>query len=173
LITLIPVASLVEAPWANRAGRKADIASGPGWQVSYAFLDLDAQFSDFSGYDRTITLVDGPGFRLEFDGRKPVLVAPASAPVRFDGGWLTTGFILGSCRVLNAMTARSALAHSVVLGPPGPVTAGPGEIVIVVVLAGRVGEAGPLDALRIEGSEMLAADAGARVATVRIWPVSS
>ena len=52
--------------WVNGAGRKADIDSGPGWMVGFAWLDTDAPFSDHSGQSRTITLLDGPGFTLDF-----------------------------------------------------------------------------------------------------------
>ena len=59
--------------WPNGAGRKADIASGDGWMVGFAWLDADAPFSDLSGHNRTITLLDGPGFTLEFASPHPAL----------------------------------------------------------------------------------------------------
>jgi len=64
--TLIPFASLSESRWRNGAGRKADIATGQDWLVGFAWLEADAPFSDYRGLDRTITLVDGQGFTLDF-----------------------------------------------------------------------------------------------------------
>jgi hypothetical protein len=45
-MTLIPRASLAHHPWRNKAGRKADIATGADWLIGFAFLDQDAPFSD-------------------------------------------------------------------------------------------------------------------------------
>lgn len=100
--------------WVNGAGRKADIDTGPGWMVGFAWLDTDAPFSDLRGQDRTITLLDGPGFTLDFAPPHPPLVVRAPhVPSRFDGGWPTHCRILGPCQVLNAMTHRDRWVHDV------------------------------------------------------------
>src|SRR4051794_33859295 len=100
--------------WPNDSGRKADIASGPGWLAGFAWLDADAPFSDLSGQDRTITLLDGPGFTLDFAPRYPALaVRSRHAPAHFDGGWPARCRILGPCLVLNAMSVRGQWRHDV------------------------------------------------------------
>lgn len=102
--------------WPNNAGRKADIARGPGWLVAFAWLDQDARFSDYTGMDRTITLIDGDGFVLRFDGGRDVAVIPLS-PTAFDGGaGLCCHLPNGPCRVLNVMTERSRASHCVQIG---------------------------------------------------------
>lgn len=104
--------------WPNGAGRKADIARGPGWLAAFAWLDADAPFSDYLGIDRTITLIDGDGFALVFSHTGAVTVSPR-APLRFDGGAsVSCSLPHGACRVLNVMTQRDTWDHRVVIGPP-------------------------------------------------------
>ena len=67
-VQVIHQAGLTISRWPNGAGRKADIATGDGWLVGFAWLDADAPFSDYTGHDRTIMLVEGPGFTLEVPG---------------------------------------------------------------------------------------------------------
>ena len=155
---LIPFTSLSESRWRNGAGRKADIASGPDWLVGFAWLDADAPFSDYRGHDRTITLVEGPGFTLDFGRSHPALVARQRyVPFAFDGGWSARCRVpSGPCLVLNAMTARAAWTHRVtVASAASTMDAAPGGVAFLVVLAGSVtiaGEtAGPRDTFRIEG----------------------
>jgi environmental stress-induced protein Ves len=165
--------------WRNGAGRKADIAAGPDWLVGFAWLDGDAPFSDFAGHDRTITLVEGPGFALDFGPARPALLARRPfVPAAFDGGWAARCRVPdGPCMVLNAMTARTVWTHRVVVAT-GSVRAAtaPGGVAFLVVLEGSVsiaGEtAGPRDAFRVEGAVALDGGATARVALIGIDPVT-
>ena len=94
MIQPIRFADLPRSPWPNGAGRKADIAVGPmgedgrpDWLLAFAWLDAEAPFSDYSGFDRTITLVSGVAFVLEFGQQAPSLVVDAPfRPTAFDGG---------------------------------------------------------------------------------------
>ena len=145
---LLSFASRPPSRWANGAGRKADIDTGPGWMVGFAWLDADAPFSDFGGQDRIITLVDGPGFTLDFAPPNPALVVTTKhVPGPFDGGWPTECRILGPCLVLNAMCDRSQWRHSVqVLTSPTQIPAPPpNAISFLVDLTTR-------DALRLDGA---------------------
>ena len=145
---LLSFATRVPSRWANGAGRKADIATGPGWMVGFAFLEADAPFSDFSGQNRIITLLDGPGFTLEFAAPHPALVITTPhVPNPFDGGWPTQCRILGPCLVLNAMCDRGRWRHSVaVLTKPTRREAPPqGAIAFLVDLGTR-------DAHRLDGA---------------------
>lgn len=167
--------------WRNGAGRKADIAAGPDWLVGFAWLDADAAFSDYTGHDRTITLVEGPGFTLDFGPSHPALLARRPhVPSAFDGGWAARCRVPdGPCMVLNAMTARAAWTHRVTVGTAAARVAAPapgGQAFLVVLegsvtIAGRT--AGPRDAFRIEGAASPDAGAAARAALIRIDPVSS
>ena len=134
--------------WVNGAGRKADIDSGPGWMVGFAWLDTDAPFSDHSGQSRTITLLDGPGFTLDFAPPHPALVVRSPyVPSDFDGGWPTRCHIVGPNVVLNAMTARGQWRHEVrIVTEPTHLSASPaGAIAFLVDLTTR-------DALRLDGT---------------------
>ena len=165
--------------WRNGAGRKADIAAGPDWLVGFAWLDADAPFSDYAGHDRTITLVEGPGFALDFGPAHPALLARRPfVPAAFDGGWPTRCRVPdGPCVVLNAMTARAAWTHRVMVAT-GSVRAAPapGGVAFLVVLEGSVSiggqTAGPRDAFRIVGAGTLDDDVAARVAVIGIDPVT-
>ena len=144
----LPFATRPMSRWVNGAGRKADIDSGPGWMVGFAWLDTDAPFSDLSGQDRTITLLDGPGFMLDFTPPHPALsVRFPHVPSRFDGGWPAHCRILGPCLVLNAITTRGQWCHDVrILARPTNVPAQPaGTIALLVDLTTR-------DALRLDGA---------------------
>jgi environmental stress-induced protein Ves len=168
---LIRRADLAMTKWRNGAGRKSDIATGPGWLVGFAFLDQDAPFSEYPGVDRTITLVEGPGFVLDFAAAAPALVVSAPfEPRPFDGEMPTQCRIAGgACVVLNAVTERAAWTHSVAIGalPAGEV--GPS---IVVVLRGEVASGGETagfrDSWHLSEPAVLSASADAMVAMIRI-----
>ena len=175
--TLIRRADLAVSLWRNGAGRKADIATGAGWLIGYAFLDADAAFSDYAGHDRTITLVDGPGFSL-VDAKGAALdVTTLHRPAPFDGGWRVDCRIHGApCMVLNAHTERGRWRHSVTVGPvPSALDPGGAVVDVLVVLAGSVtiGDlvAGRHDALRLDGPASLHASADALVCRISVHAV--
>jgi environmental stress-induced protein Ves len=175
--TLIPFAGLAVSPWRNSAGRKADIATGPDWLVGFAWLDTDAPFSDYGGHDRTIMLIEGPGFTLDFGPSHAALVARRPyVPCVFDGGWTARCRVPdGPCTVLNAMTARATWTHSVTVAPPAVLAAPtPGGAAFLVVLKGSIAidgqTGGPRDAFRLAGAVRASAGAGARTTLIRIDP---
>ncbi len=114
---MIPAADLAVTPWANGAGRKADIVSGDGWLLGFAWLDQDAPFSDYKGHDRTIMLVEGLGFTLELPSGQTVAVTERFSPVAFDGAGPIGCRVRGPCRVLNAMSAYPGLSHTMQVIP--------------------------------------------------------
>ncbi len=169
--------------WRNGAGRKADIGSGPGWNVGFAWLDRDAPFSDYAGRDRTITLIEGAGFELDFDGKPPLRVADAHAPSPFDGGWPTFCRVLdGPSVVLNAMTARATHRHRVAIHEAaGALAFEPdGEATFLVVLRGTAAvsaadatvDLAARDAIRVAAPLTLRGSAGSRVYSVVIEPAN-
>jgi environmental stress-induced protein Ves len=156
--------------WPNKAGRKADILSGQGWLVGFAWLDADAAFSDYRGHDRTITLIDGPGFVLRFPPGTPALdVAEPNRPRAFDGGWPTHCAIRGPCLVLNAVTRRPRISHSVAID--GAAAFAPAATTVAVVLDGEVatpsGTAARLDAIVLRDGASVSSSA-ARMAVIRV-----
>jgi environmental stress-induced protein Ves len=164
---------LNETRWANGAGRKADIATGDGWTLAFAWLDGPAPFSNYSGFNRTITLIDGDGFAL--DGADATLtVAKIGEPTHFDGGWKVQCRLLGGpCFVLNAYSAQGRWRHSVrVVGPRGAGALKPGDFMVVlrgqVWLGGVAG--GPRDALCAQAPAAASGSADALAAIVRFDP---
>ncbi len=168
--------SLSESPWLNGAGRKADIASGPGWTVGFAWLERDAPFSDYAGHDRTITLLEGAGFTLALREGALLTVDQIGVPAAFDGaGPIACTLLGGPCTVLNAMTAYPALSHTVQVLDMADIA--PGPDVLLVVLRGTITagaeSAGPRDALRLTDTTGLRFSPDARAAVVRIEPMTN
>lgn len=178
----MPFDGLPVSRWHNGAGRKADIAAGADWHVGFAWLDADAPFSDFTGNDRTITLIDGPGFTLSFPGRAALRVGERFRPTGFDGGWPTHCTLLGGPGVvLNAMTARERCRHRVELLAPSPTRpeiARDALAFFLVVLAGRATvsdssrsvELGQRDAVRADAPFDVAPSPDAVLCTITISP---
>ena len=114
-------ADLTVSHWRNGAGRKADVVGGPGWLVTFAWVDKDAEFSDFVGQDRTIILIEGEGFTLDLQGQPPLILGTPLQPRWFDGGWRARCRLHGSpSMVLNAISERAAWRHSVEIRAPRP-----------------------------------------------------
>ena len=160
-MTIIRAAGLPVSLWRNGAGRKSDVAAGPGWTVGFAWLDGDSAFSDYAEHDRTIMLVAGAGFTLDFAGRAPLVADRPFAPAPFDGGWAAACRVAGPCRVLNAMTERGRAAHSMRtqaaplrLAPASSTT----EIAVLLSGVGAVSDASgtaalePLDAVLVDSA---------------------
>ena len=152
-------AGLAVSRWTNGAGRKSDIATGEGWLVGFAWLDQDAPFSSLPGTDRTITLVQGPGFTLDIASRPALVVDTPFQPAAFDGGAPTQCRIAGPSRVLNVMTERARLRHSVSIQPASDIVqVSDATASFLVVLRGTVTVTGgtqlvlaELDAIELDG----------------------
>ncbi len=166
-------AELPVSRWPNGAGRKADLVAGDGWMTGFAWLDADAPFSRLTGLDRTITLVEGPGFTLDVDGR-PLPVMVSYVPTAFDGGAETLCRVAGPSRVLNAMTDRARYRHAVaILDRPGRIDPGRSLACVLVVLQGEATAGGSgtlrrLDAVRLDGAADFVLSPGGRAAVVTI-----
>ena len=100
-------------PWKNGQGSTTQLVSAPAadgsfdWRLSIAEVGQSGPFSDFSGYDRTITLIEGNGMVLTFNGSMERRIDQPFAPVPFDGGWQTDCQLIdGPLRDFNLMVAR-------------------------------------------------------------------
>lgn len=166
----LPFTALSESRWANGQGRKADIAGGDGWSLGFAWLDGTAPFSDYTGINRTITLVEGDGFVLDFVGQPPLSVTRIGVPADFDGGWRTQCRLLGGpCCVLNAASARGRWRHAVrIVAPHGAGRLQAGNFVVVLRGQALVGAdaVGPRDSLRVTAPAAISGSADALVALV-------
>jgi uncharacterized protein len=107
----------VPEPWKNGQGITREImkhAPDDGddflWRLSLAEVGQSGPFSAFDGYDRTITLLGGDGFSLNFeDGTVTVLETPHE-PYDFDGGAPLQCELLGRMsQDLNLMVKRGVV----------------------------------------------------------------
>lgn len=108
-------------PWRNGLGttvelaREDDLDGAMLWRVSAADVVEAGAFSPFPGVDRILTLIEGPGFDLDFSDHGRVAPVQPLRPVQFSGDWTTRAeAVLGPSRDLNVMTMRgkaSAMVH--------------------------------------------------------------
>ena len=143
--------------------------------AGFAWLDEDAPFSALTGFDRTITLVEGPGFTLDIAGRQPLVVSEPFMPAAFDGGAPTRCRIAGPSRVLNVMTARGRFRHGVVVTtlPFATSAAADGVASILVLLRGGAvvepaGRLDVLDAVQFDGPVRAEGGEGTLMASIGI-----
>jgi uncharacterized protein len=106
-------ASYRSMPWRNGLGStlellKQDLPGGDGfaWRLSMAEVSSDGEFSNFSGYDRTLLLLEGNGMTLLCDGHEQRLCEPLQA-ARFRGEGPTRARLHdGPIKDFNIMTQR-------------------------------------------------------------------
>lgn len=106
-----------EVPWKNGQGITRDILRSPDnseqfdWGLSLADLERSSAFSAFSGYDRTITPINGHGFTLSFEDGHVETLDTLNRPYSFDGGAaLRCDLLDGKCQVFNLKVRRNTAA---------------------------------------------------------------
>lgn len=100
-------------PWRNGLGstvellrQELDDGSGFAWRLSMADVASDGEFSNFSGYDRTLLLLEGNGLTLDCAGAVHRLEQPLQA-ARFRGEAATFATLHdGPVKDFNIMTLR-------------------------------------------------------------------
>jgi hypothetical protein len=105
--------NFVAMPWRNGLGttvellqQKLPTGTGFAWRLSMADVVKDGEFSDFSGYDRILLLLEGNGLTLLTDGREQQLDEPLQA-ARFRGEDPTFARLCdGPIKDFNIMTQR-------------------------------------------------------------------
>jgi len=139
-------------PWRNGLGTtiellKQDLPQGEGfaWRLSMADVTTDGEFSNFSGYDRTLLLLDGngQGNRLTLDcaGVRQRLDKPLQA-ARFRGEDSTFATLPdGPVKDFNIMTLRQHCAARVgsALHPAESTIDVAADILMVYAVDGELG----------------------------------
>ena len=114
-ITQLALADFKIVPWKNGKGSTKELRFENlkddeyfAWRLSMAPIITDGVFSDFSGYDRKLLLIEGDGMTLSHDNGQTDNLTNRFDMASFDGGW-RTGAKLHQGEILdfNVMTRQS------------------------------------------------------------------
>lgn len=121
--TPLDPATYRRTPWKNGGGVTIDIAGAhrPGtdpagwdgmiWRFGRTRIERPGPFSDLSGYDRILAVVEGRGLVLHPEGRAALDVRQPFAPVRFPGEWkIESELAEGPVGVINLIADRASCA---------------------------------------------------------------
>lgn len=108
----IPPEQFETTVWKNGKGETLQLAISPGgsidafdWRLSIASVIEDGVFSDFSGYERNLILLQGDGIELTHDEIRADLLKKPLSLASFSGSDRTVGRLLGgSIKDFNVMT---------------------------------------------------------------------
>jgi hypothetical protein len=118
---IYPPDSFRSMPWRNGLGHTIELmveylpeSTNFAWRLSIADVVIDGRFSDFSGYDRTLLLLQGEGITLNHgDGQCDRLLEPLQA-ARFYGEVETEASLHGGpIKDFNVMARREFCSASV------------------------------------------------------------
>jgi environmental stress-induced protein Ves len=100
--------------WTTRNVAVAAPGDRPLWRVGLTRILQDCDFSHFDRMDRTIMMIDGLGFELDFGGNGTALLDRRYNPVEFRGEWATRcRLVSGPVEVINVITDRRRATHHV------------------------------------------------------------
>jgi len=116
----IDPASYRHVPWKNGGGITVDITgvfpteseaaswSSMTWRLGRTRIERPGPFSDLSGIDRILAVIEGRGLRLKPAGAPAIDVREPMRPVRFPGEWVIDSELqAGPVGVLNLMADRA------------------------------------------------------------------
>jgi uncharacterized protein len=182
---IIRKSSFVASPWKNGGGITHEALRHPAggvdfrWRVSMAEIDASGPFSDFSGYRRTMVLLQGAGLRLSHANGEVALLEKPGDLMEFDGALATRCDLLaGPCVDLNLMTSKSLPAARVGLAPvrDGLTLAVPRhDTTLIFSVAGRLmlkGHGGESDVLEEWDLAVMATGSGDDNGQVTVAPVA-
>jgi len=146
---IYPPDSFRSMPWRNGLGHTIEMlaeylphSTEFAWRLSMADVVSDGRFSDFSGYDRTLLLLQGEGITLKHgNGQCDRLLVPLQA-ARFNGEVETEVSLHGGpIKDFNVMARREFCSASVntlhhVTDAEIPVD---GDILLVYAVEGTIG----------------------------------
>jgi uncharacterized protein len=163
-IKIIRRSSFTATPWKNGGGITHEAIRVPPtgdafqWRVSVAQIDSSGPFSDFSGYDRKMVLLQGHGLVLEFgSGERRVMLRDAGDCVEFDGATpARCELIDGPCVDLNLMVCKSLRTKTRIerLCEVQPVTAIHGETTLIMGIQDPLSLVGGGQSERLEPSDL-------------------
>ncbi len=119
-VKILYASERVSTPWKNGGGTTTEVVVYPpgagfddfGWRVSIAEVRQGGPFSQFSGIDRCLAVLEG-SMSLRIADRTPIVVSPDTPPALFSGDDRTDATLIGGAVVdLNVMTRRGAFVSS-------------------------------------------------------------
>jgi len=163
-ISIIQPASFRAMPWRNGLGTtvellKQDLPDDEGfaWRLSMADVTTDGEFSNFSGYDRTLVLLEGNGLTLACDGTEHRLEKPLQA-AHFRGDDPTYATLHdGPVKDFNILTQRQHCSAwvSSALHPEESTINVEANILLIYAVDGVLTLSGPgIDNLSIPGGHL-------------------
>lgn len=114
IYSIQPPEQFISMPWKNGLGNTIEILKEPiedtnefTWRLSMADVATDGDFSSFSGYERTLILLEGSGVTLDHEnGKRNVLQKPLQTAI-FCGDEKTVAKLHnGPIKDFNVMTRR-------------------------------------------------------------------
>ncbi len=163
---LLTPADCRRVPWRNGMGTTTEIAVEALddarflWRVSIADVAAAGPFSNFSGYDRLIAVIDGVGMALTVDGGDPVVRRRMDPAFAFSGDATVDCALLdGAIRDFNLMVNRASATGALDLLTGAARHACVADVTLVHALNGSATV--QLDGVQVDGVQV---DAGEPIA---------
>jgi len=135
-------------PWKNGGGTTRELWIHPpgstldlGFQarISVAEVGTSGPFSPFPGVDRSLLLLQGQDFDIDFGPRGVQTLSSPLMPLSFPGEWPARGQLgCGPCRDFNVMTARSWGQHRLGVFRSGDLLSTPASILALFAVGGPI-----------------------------------
>jgi environmental stress-induced protein Ves len=118
MITIISPDAFKKIPWKNGLGFTTELAINDGanlenfdWRLSIASVTSNGEFSNFSGYDRNLVLIEGHSISLQHDEKNTDKLTQLLDIAKFDGGCKTFGTLhQGAINDFNIITKQITTA---------------------------------------------------------------
>ena len=177
---LLDPAGYRRTPWTNGGGVTIDIAGAhrPGadpagwagmvWRFGRTRIERPGPFSDLSGYDRILGVIEGRGLVLHPAGHAPLDARTPFAPVRFPGEWkIASELTQGPVGVVNLIADRALCAIDLSFPAEGAGASISGARCIVLALDDAVLDVGAQAVAIARDSALSAGDAAPLEFTLR------
>lgn len=121
MLTILSPETFKTIPWKNGLGQTTELAINSGgnldnfnWRLSIASVVNDGDFSNFSGYQRNLVLIEGKGLILDHRNGDIDELTNLLDIAHFDGGSKTHGSLVnGGIKDFNIMTKQNSFTAEV------------------------------------------------------------
>jgi len=121
MLTILSPETFKTIPWKNGSGHTTELAINSGgnldnfdWRLSIASVVNDGDFSNFSGYQRNLVLIEGKGLILDHRNGDIDKLTNLLDIAHFDGGSKTYGSLVnGGIKDFNIMTKQNSYTAEV------------------------------------------------------------